>query len=648
VVALAFPAAASAHARLVGAKPADGAVLATPPADVRLLFDDTIRPAGGDRAVDSAGHSVLAGPARRLGGNGRALVIPLRPGLRRGAYTVRWRVVSNDGHLIQGVLAFGVGTGLPRPVPTLLAGGGGPSSASVLLRLLFLAGVMLAGGATLSGRLLLEPGRRRLETFVAALGLLLVAGGGFGLLALEPAADATRFGRVNESAAIVGLVGAAVALASVAVPPLRHAVSALAGLELVAPTLAGHALDPRRLRGLVALADFVHVAAASFWIGGLALLVLSGSPRARRRFPPVALVAVALLGAAAIPRAIAAFPSLGAVVDTGYGQAVLVKTGLLAIVLGFAWLNRTRMQQLGLGGELGVLVILVGAVAVLTDLRPPARASTASAVAAPRRPAPPPADAVVLAGQDDDIAVGLAVSPRGRRVAVRVTALGSDGRGVDGLDVRVGGRPATPCRGGCYRTTMPLPQPPRRVAVSLSGPGRRPATVPFTLPARWPAPSGRSLVARADHVYRSLRTLVIHERLASNARNRVVTTYRVEAPNRLAYRIVGGPQAVIIGDKRWDRLPGGRWERSEQEPLTQPEPFWGSDPVRNARLLGTGLVAGRPVWVASFYDPRLPAWFELSVDRRTSRLLALRMTAQAHFMRHRYSGFDTPLRIVPP
>jgi len=50
----------------------------------------------------------------------------------------------------------------------------------------------------------------------------------------------------------------------------------------------------------------------------------------------------------------------------------------------------------------------------------------------------------------------------------------------------------------------------------------------------------------------------------------------------------------------------------------------------------------------SFYDPKLPAWFELSLDPKTSRLLALRMTAQAHFMRHRYSGFDRPLEIVPP
>jgi len=62
--------------------------------------------------------------------------------------------------------------------------------------------------------------------------------------------------------------------------------------------------------------------------------------------------------------------------------------------------------------------------------------------------------------------------------------------------------------------------------------------------------------------------------------------------------------------------------------------------MQNARRLG----ANR----ASFYDPKLPAWFELTIDPKTGRLLALRMTAMAHFMRHRYSGFNAPLTIVPP
>ena len=77
--ALAFPAAASAHARLVGSKPADGAVLATPPADVKLLFDDEVRPAGGDRGRRRAGPLGARRAGARLAGNDRSLVLPLRP-----------------------------------------------------------------------------------------------------------------------------------------------------------------------------------------------------------------------------------------------------------------------------------------------------------------------------------------------------------------------------------------------------------------------------------------------------------------------------------------------------------------------------------------------------------------------------------------
>jgi copper transport protein len=634
LLALAFPAGAAAHARLVGSKPADGAVLATPPADVRLLFDDKVRPAGGDLAVDAHGRSVIGGKAHSLAGNSRALVVPLRPGLSRGAYTVRWRVISDDGHLISGVLAFAVGAGAARPVPTLSAGGSGPSTSSVLLRLLFLTGVLVAGGAALTGRVL--GAGRRLEALVVGVGLVLVAAGGFGLLALEPAADATRFGRVTEVAAIGGAAGALAALGSLALPGLGLAASAIGILVLVAPTLAGHALDPRRLRWLVALADLAHVVAAAVWIGGLLVLVLVNSRQARRRFPPIALGAVVLLGVGAIPRAIAAFPSLDSVVDTGYGRAVLVKTALLVVVLGVAWLNRRRLRRLGFLVELALLAGILAAVAVLTDLRPPARGAVA--VAVPAAPHGPPAGAVVLAAEDDDVAIGLAALPRGRNVAVQVTALGPEGKGVDGLDVTAAGVATTRCGPGCYAATIPLPAPPRRVPVKVGG-----RTLVFTLPARWPAPAAAALVARVDRVFRGLETLVIHERLASSSRNAITTLYRVQAPNRLSYRIVKGPEAVIIGGKRWDRLPGGRWQRSEQEPLKQPEPFWGSDPRRNAHLLDRGRVLH-----ASFYDPKLPAWFELSIDPRTGRLLELKMTATAHFMRHRYGDFNAPFEIVPP
>jgi hypothetical protein len=316
-------------------------------------------------------------------------------------------------------------------------------------------------------------------------------------------------------------------------------------------------------------------------------------------------------------------------------------------VLLIAWSNRRRFAQMGLAAELAVLTALVVAIAVLTDLRPPQRAAAAPAARA-ARPAPPPADAVVLAAEDDDVAVGLAASPRGKSVAVRVTALGEDGNGIDGLRVQVAGGTAEPCGPGCYAQTIPLPAPPRRIDVRLEGPGAKRATLRFTLPRRWPAPAAAALVTRVDRAFRALRSVVIHEHLASSSTNAITTTYRLVAPDRLSYSIVNGPKAVVIGGTRWDKLPGGRWERSQAEPIRQPEPFWGSDPRTNARLLGTTTVDGRRVKLVSFYDPRLPAWFVLSVDPSSDRLLALRMTAQAHFMRHRYSDFDAPIRIVPP
>ena len=109
---LAVPASASAHANLVRTQPANGAVLARPPAAVRVIFDDDVRRGPGIAAVQNGGGSILAGSPRVEGG--RTLVMPLRAGLVDGDYSVRWSIVSDDGHLESGVLAFAVGVGRQR------------------------------------------------------------------------------------------------------------------------------------------------------------------------------------------------------------------------------------------------------------------------------------------------------------------------------------------------------------------------------------------------------------------------------------------------------------------------------------------------------------------------------------------------------
>src|SRR3954453_23499742 len=111
--ALVLPGAASAHARLVRTSPANGAVLAKPPDEIRVVFDDVVKRGGGIEAIRNGGGSVLAGDARVVGGN--VLVLPLKRGLPRGAYSARWSIVSDDGHLESGIVGFAFGRGEPAP-----------------------------------------------------------------------------------------------------------------------------------------------------------------------------------------------------------------------------------------------------------------------------------------------------------------------------------------------------------------------------------------------------------------------------------------------------------------------------------------------------------------------------------------------------
>ena len=114
LLAAAFPAAAQAHANLLRTDPAAGSVVATAPAQVVLHFDQEVRDVS-STVTNDQGDAVAASPAHTAAGDVRALVIPLRPNLPDGDYTIRWRIVSTDGHIISGVFAIGIGAGRPPP-----------------------------------------------------------------------------------------------------------------------------------------------------------------------------------------------------------------------------------------------------------------------------------------------------------------------------------------------------------------------------------------------------------------------------------------------------------------------------------------------------------------------------------------------------
>jgi hypothetical protein len=316
-------------------------------------------------------------------------------------------------------------------------------------------------------------------------------------------------------------------------------------------------------------------------------------------------------------------------------------------------MSRSAQRVLFVAGALAVAGVVAAAVALSRSTSGNGSAVDTSRLtsglgANRTTPPPPPRGALVLAREAGTRAVALAIS-QGPRPQLIATVLASSGGGESGLPLsfRLGagaGRTlrVRTCGPGCYRARAPANSRPRRVQVLLPG-----SPVTFRIPAA-PTPAG-AIVRRASRVFRGLRSLVYLESLRSGPAGGIVTTWRLQAPNSLTYRIHGGAAAVVIGRTRWDRdEPNGPWRRSAQLPaLRVPQPTWG-DVTRDANLIGTARVDGRAVWVVTFVNPTTPAWFTAWIDRRSYRTLRLRMTAAAHFMFHRYESFDRPLRIRPP
>jgi hypothetical protein len=301
-------------------------------------------------------------------------------------------------------------------------------------------------------------------------------------------------------------------------------------------------------------------------------------------------------------------------------------------LLGLGWLNRSllagafaRLRRSVLI-EVTVITAIAVVVGVLTDLRPgklerPTPAATV-AVVAPGPPPLPPAAAVVDARQLGSLAVAVARVPG----EATVTILASDGTGASGRAVRIDGAPAAACGAGCY--WAPAGVGPLRVSV-----GER--TLVFNTPST--APDGRAALARVTQAYRASKTIVFDERLASTPANVQTTRFTVVAPDRLSYLTRGGPAAIVIGTRRWDRVTvRGAWLPSQQTLLSVTQPYWRSS--RNVHLVAPG--------VLTFLDPTIPAVFRLDIEG--AQLKRLRMTAAAHFMVDRYSAFNGPASVSPP
>jgi methionine-rich copper-binding protein CopC len=98
---------AAAHTRLVRAEPAPRAALAVQPGRVVLRFSDPVEIRFSTLTVETAdGLGVDARDARTDADEPRRVSVGLKGGLPPGVYTVRYRVLSADGHVVSGSYRF--------------------------------------------------------------------------------------------------------------------------------------------------------------------------------------------------------------------------------------------------------------------------------------------------------------------------------------------------------------------------------------------------------------------------------------------------------------------------------------------------------------------------------------------------------------
>lgn len=151
LVAILLPSApAWAHNVMVSASPAEGASLSTAPEKVSLKFLETLNKQYTTIVVQDASQHSVAASAQVL--DGQVGTVMLRPDLANGVYTVAYRTVSLDGHVVQNSYKFSVHDPAKPParVPAaaaLTSGGDGGGMPMPLVIGIVVVGVALVAGA---------------------------------------------------------------------------------------------------------------------------------------------------------------------------------------------------------------------------------------------------------------------------------------------------------------------------------------------------------------------------------------------------------------------------------------------------------------------------------------------------------------------
>ena len=112
-LALGWQAPALAHDQLLSSNPKDGVALDSAPSEVVLNYSGAIQTTFADVIVTGPGGKNIAKGKPQVVGS--TLTQPVESEAPTGTYTVSWRVVSSDGHPIDGTFTYSIKLVVPTP-----------------------------------------------------------------------------------------------------------------------------------------------------------------------------------------------------------------------------------------------------------------------------------------------------------------------------------------------------------------------------------------------------------------------------------------------------------------------------------------------------------------------------------------------------
>ena len=396
---------ASAHADLLSSSPPDGAVIASEPGQVTLVFSEavTLR-LSSVRVIGPDGRRVDSGAPRAVGSGDERIAVELAADAHQGTFVLDWRATAaDDGHTTSGALTFSVGA--PSRT-TAVTGFGAPDRVTdAVLDLAIWTG--LAGLALLVGCAAIRlhclpaagtgartdppPEADATEGVVGAdlrwpatLGWTgLLSGTLVQLFVYGPSTQGKSLTHILDRAllsatlstheghtlvariillALVAMVGELLLRRGTGAGAVAGAVTAAVLTLALAATWSeiSHA-SSGSLVPLALVVTTLHVTAMAVWAGGLFTIVvlLTRGTRGTRgtggpdvglgitttRFSRLALGSVVVLAVTGLYQAFREVGSLAALTGTPYGKLLLVKTAVFLLVITVAAGTRTLVSR---------------------------------------------------------------------------------------------------------------------------------------------------------------------------------------------------------------------------------------------------------------------------------------------------------------